>query len=692
MMLRRMTPRSCRSLLLTSLTAALLLGSCSKQPAQPEAAAPAAEASLNTLAVGGGLTVDVVTSDVWNSGFNGAVRLRNTAFSAPVTSYEIVFKLAGNAKISGNAWVGEISGPDAAGNYTATNPSWLNPIAVGAGFEQGFGGAGQFSGAIIVSLKVNGQVIKLGTVTPPPPNPGTGDKTAPIISLASSAASVTSASTLTLNATASDNVGVSKVEFYDGAKLLGSKQTAPYTLPVPLTSANNGVHSYTAKAFDAAGNTKTSAAVKVTVNIGTAPPPTSGRMDNPFVGAKWYVNQDWAAKARADGGAAIAGYNTAVWMDRIGAIAPTTPGTLGLRGHLDAALAQGANVFTMVVYDLPNRDCFALASNGELRIKENGFNRYKTEYITPIAKILSDPKYKNIRIAAVIEPDSLPNLVTNTSDPDCQEAAGPGGYVEATQFTLNTLYDIPNVYSYIDIGHSGWLGWDDNFSKASTLIADAIKGTVHGVNSVAGFVSNTANTTPTTEPFLDALASSPLPGSNGGTQVRQAKFYEFNPNFSELTFVQAWRTRMISLGFPASIGMLIDTSRNGWGGPARPTKLSTSSNVDTFVNESRIDRRTHRGMWCNQASGIGERPVAAPAPGLDAYIWVKPPGESDGVAKAGIIDPTDPAKGFDRFCDPTFVVPSNGQITGALPNAPHAGRWFSEGFKILLKNAYPPLK
>jgi cellulose 1,4-beta-cellobiosidase len=755
-------------LLVASLAATATLSACNQQPE---------ERVSRIAASGSGVTVDVVTTDSWNTGFNGAVRVSNTAFAGTINSYEVVFKLAGNAAVSGSAWVGTITAPDASGNRTATNPSWMSPFAVGQKFDQGFGGSGTFSGSSIVSLKVNGQTISLGT--------GGGDTTAPIVSLSSSASTVTTASSITLSATATDNVGVSKVEFYDGATLLGTDSAAPFAQSANLTSANNGTRSYTAKAFDAAGNTKTSSAVSVTVNIAvstdTTPPTVSlsssatnvttassitltatasdnvgvskvefydgttllgvdsatpftqtvsltsasngtrsytakafdvagnnktssavsvivnipvvvgTRLDNPFVGAKWYVNQDWATKAKADGGTAIAGYNTAVWMDRIGAIAPTDPTQMGLRAHLDAAVTQGANVFLLVVYDLPNRDCFALASNGELKIKENGFNRYKNEYVTPMAAILGDVKYKNIRIIAVIEPDSLPNLVTNTSDPDCQEAAGAGGYVEATQFTLNTLYPITNVYSYIDIGHSGWLGWADNFSRATTLIANAIKGTTNGVNSIAGFVSNTANTTPTTEPFLDALSSSALPGSNGGTQVRQAKFYEWNTYFSELPYATAWRTQMVSLGFPSTIGMLIDTSRNGWGGMGRPTALSTSTDLETFVNSSRIDRRTHRGMWCNQAGGIGERPTVAPAAGIDAYVWVKPPGESDGVATAGIIDPTDPAKGFDRFCDPTYTVPSNGFITGALPNAPHAGRWFTDGFKILLKNAFPAL-
>ena len=55
-------------------------------------------------------------------------------------------------------------------------------------------------------------------------------------------------------------------------------------------------------------------------------------------------------------------------------------------------------MISLVIYDLPNRDCSALASNGELLIAKNGLNRYKTEYIDPIAAILAEPAYANLRI------------------------------------------------------------------------------------------------------------------------------------------------------------------------------------------------------------------------------------------------------------------------------------------------------
>lgn len=421
------------------------------------------------------------------------------------------------------------------------------------------------------------------------------------------------------------------------------------------------------------------------------------RLRNPYAGAQAYVNPEWRAHVLAEpGGAAIANTSTAIWLDNIAAIAPPrvpAGGTRrwGLADYLDDALAQKADLVTLVLYDMPNRDCAALASSGELLIAQDGPARYEREFISPIVRILGQPKYHPLRIVVIIEPDSLPNLVTNRAIPRCREAAGPGGYVQATQYALDALYPLRNVYSYVDIGHSGWLGWEDSMDKAAALIADTIKGTAHGVDSVAGFISNTANYTPLEEPWLHPYTHAAVP-DDSGLQVRQARFYGWNPRFGELDYVRAFRRKMLAQGFPDSMGMLIDTSRNGWGGPLRPAALSTATEPDAFVDQSRVDRRTDRGMWCNQPGGIGERPRANPAPGVDAYVWAKSPGESDGIAQAGVPDPADPAKKFDRFCDPAYHPRgAGGVLTGAMPRAPHAGEWFRAGFRVLLKNAWPPL-
>jgi uncharacterized membrane protein YtjA (UPF0391 family) len=92
------------------------------------------------------------------------------------------------------------------------------------------------------------------------------DAQPPAATLTAPSAGAALTGTVTLSATASDDFGVTRVEFFDGATLLGSDTTAPYSLTWDTRQANNGVHALTARAYDAIGNTGTSAAVEVTLN------------------------------------------------------------------------------------------------------------------------------------------------------------------------------------------------------------------------------------------------------------------------------------------------------------------------------------------------------------------------------------------------------------------------------------------
>jgi len=85
----------------------------------------------------------------------------------------------------------------------------------------------------------------------------------------------------------------------------------------------------------------------------------------------------------------------------------------------NAAGASPEIIGAFVVYDLPNRDCAALASNGELTVANDGLTKYKA-YIDSIAAIIK--KHSSTKVALVIEPDSLGNLVTNSNVAKCQEA------------------------------------------------------------------------------------------------------------------------------------------------------------------------------------------------------------------------------------------------------------------------------
>ncbi|OLZ62411.1 cellulose 1,4-beta-cellobiosidase [Streptomyces sp. IMTB 2501] len=418
---------------------------------------------------------------------------------------------------------------------------------------------------------------------------------------------------------------------------------------------------------------------------------TGNRVDNPYAGAKGYVDPEWSAKAAAEpGGSRIANQSTAVWLDRIAAI-DGVDGGMGLRAHLDEALKQkgsGNLVIQLVIYDLPGRDCAALASNGELG--PNDLDKYKSQYIDPIAAILADPKYAGLRIATVIEPDSLPNLVTNaggtnTTTDACVTMKSNGNYEKGVSYALGKLGAMPNVYNYLDAGHHGWLGWDTNLGPSVQEFAKVATSNGASVNDVAGFIVNTANYGPVTEPNVKVTDT-----VNGQT-VRQSKWVDWNQYVDEQSYALGLRDKLIAAGFDSGLGMLIDTSRDGWGGTARPTGPGPLTSVDAYVNGGRIDRRVHVGNWCNQSgAGLGQRPTAAPAAGVDAYVWVKPPGQSDGSSTA---IPNDEGKGFDRMCDPTYGgnARNGNNPSGALPNAPLAGHWFSAQFQQLMQNAYPPL-
>ncbi|HWI65075.1 MAG TPA: S8 family serine peptidase [Symbiobacteriaceae bacterium] len=95
---------------------------------------------------------------------------------------------------------------------------------------------------------------------------GGGDTVAPTTSITAPAAGATLTGTTTISANATDTVGVTNVEFYVDGALKGSDATAPYSYAWDTTTATNGSHSLTTKAYDAAGNVGTSAAVSVTVN------------------------------------------------------------------------------------------------------------------------------------------------------------------------------------------------------------------------------------------------------------------------------------------------------------------------------------------------------------------------------------------------------------------------------------------
>ncbi|HEY7774165.1 MAG TPA: glycoside hydrolase family 6 protein [Marinagarivorans sp.] len=451
---------------------------------------------------------------------------------------------------------------------------------------------------------------------------------------------------------------------------------------------------------------------------------------------------------------------SAVWMDSIATIAgDPEAGRRSLVGHLEAAVAQqeffaqedgqvSPMTVVVIIYNLPDRDCAAFASNGQLyevgkpgvdHDMLDGINRYREEYLGPILDAFTaKPEFANLRIVAMLEPDSYPNMTTNTilnpDGPALQWPAltsadgetycdmllskysapglesGLGVYGHGLQIAIEELAKIDNTYTYLDIAHAGWLGWDGNLERGVEGFIKLIDGAntdgISGFSKVRGFASNTSGYTPVEEPAIS---------NADGDKMNLSDFYEWNSAVDEFTYIDRFNdaVRAAQPGF--NPGFIIDTARNGWGRDGRPTPGDATRGTDL---SEKVDNRAHRGHWCNVAdAGVGESPKANPDSSrshLDAFFWMKPPGESDGIsfdvaqypegsAAYNNLDPVDKAvvdsasnpiydgKALDTMCIPGEIRDGDKATTPMPFLSPHAGGWFHKQFIELIDNAYPPL-
>jgi hypothetical protein len=103
--------------------------------------------------------------------------------------------------------------------------------------------------------------LGFAVAAPPPP-----DTTPPTVAITAPANAATVYGSVTVTATAADNVAVAGVQFLlDGSPLGTEDTTAPYSASWSTPGTVQGAHVLTARARDAAGNQTTSAAVTVTV-------------------------------------------------------------------------------------------------------------------------------------------------------------------------------------------------------------------------------------------------------------------------------------------------------------------------------------------------------------------------------------------------------------------------------------------
>jgi hypothetical protein len=111
-----------------------------------------------------------------------------------------------------------------------------------------------------------------------------------LVSVTSPGGGSTVSGAVTVSASASDNVGVTKVEFWLDGQLRASDTSSPYALAWDSATAADGAHTWTALAFDAAGNVA-SASASFTVSNAPAPNPDPQPITETFSGKLGGRNQ-----------------------------------------------------------------------------------------------------------------------------------------------------------------------------------------------------------------------------------------------------------------------------------------------------------------------------------------------------------------------------------------------------------------
>lgn len=201
-----------------------------------------------------------------------AVTVNNTTADTTAPTTSITYPAA-NATVSGSLNIaasaadnvgvtrvefyvnGSLKGTDTSSSYSY---SWDTTSVVNGSYSltaRAYDAAGNVGQSAAVAVTVNNI---------------TADTTAPATSITYPTANATVSGTVNIAASATDNVGVSKVEFYVNGSLKATDTAAPYSYSWSTTSVVNGSYSLTTKAYDTAGNVGQSAAVAVTVNNSVA--------------------------------------------------------------------------------------------------------------------------------------------------------------------------------------------------------------------------------------------------------------------------------------------------------------------------------------------------------------------------------------------------------------------------------------
>jgi endoglucanase len=280
--------------------------------------------------------------------------------------------------------------------------------------------------------------------------------------------------------------------------------------------------------------------------------------------------------------------------------------------QVGAVVAQGGNaVPVLVAYNVPGRDGAQYSAGGAA--DGDDYRAWIAAFSAGIA---------DHRAIVILEPDGLALQPSDFRQPDTFGRAALIGAAVDTIAAAN-----PQAAVYLDGGHSAW----HSVAEMAGRLANA------GVSRASGFFLNASNYQPT----ADLIRY----GTSISTCLRQAGR---GGSFDDASVAQGVPTAGLT-------HFVIDTSRNGQG------PWTTNA------------RYPDKQDWCNPPDrGLGIRPTLDTGdPLVDAYLWIKIPGESDGTCTRG-------------------AAPGSADPEWDLVDPP-AGQWFPQQALQLARLADPPL-
>ncbi|XVJ64413.1 MAG: glycoside hydrolase family 6 protein [Sphingopyxis sp.] len=322
-----------------------------------------------------------------------------------------------------------------------------------------------------------------------------------------------------------------------------------------------------------------------------------------------------------------------------------------VRDIVDRATAAG-QVPVLIAYNIPFRDCALYSAGGAA--DSAAYRAWIEGFAAGIGA----------REAIVIlEPDGLGVIPWHRTLGGTVEHCQPAGQDDRAaderyaqlRGAVAILSALPDVRLYLDGTGSSWLAPGE---AAHRLIkADVARATGFFLN-VSNFESD-ARVVSYARWVSDCIALV----TRGGRDPRECPSQYAPADFTDqatwgatdAAFDRLFEQAKLRRDPVAQKRAVIDTSRNGQGSWQPPAGRYADAEV-----------------WCNPPGrGLGRRPTLDSGnPYVDAFLWIKIPGESDGECHRGQGGPADPERGM---------------------TAPPAGSWFAQQARELIEFANPPI-